>query len=187
MRRSRHHATVLLIMFWAGTLCAAQSLGDVARQQRLQKKTASPTAHHVITDEDIPAQKQAKQAEAPAPAAAQEKKTADAESEAATNQQSKEQRANELQAKIKEEKQRILNLEAHLKKLQGELDKWKTSDCTYTVHREDTSKSGCDIPGKLLAENEKSRTQLEHERAALVEMQEEVRRLGYGNSFYDPE
>ena len=42
----------VLIFLVTATLAAAQSLGDVARQNRLKK---APAAHRVVTDEDAPA------------------------------------------------------------------------------------------------------------------------------------
>jgi len=174
---------VTLISCVSATLCG-QSLGDVARQQQ-QKKSAGtqPKPRHVLTDDDLESTStSSKTPSNPQTGQGKDKKPSRDPGESAD---ATKPSAAELQGRIKEQKQLIQEIEASMKHIQEKLDKWKTSDCTHVVYA-GTGKNTCDLPPRLTAEYEREQSQLKAEQSNLEEMQEEARRLGYGNSVYDP-
>lgn len=184
MKAFRPILALAVISCWIVPICAAQSLGDAARQQK-QKKASSPTpakVKHVITNEDIGSQSQSTDSGAK-PETGKTGKNPEQESASASD--SNAPSGPELQARIKEHRQRIAQVEAYMKDLQQQMEPWKTSDCTHILHA-GTSQNTCDIPQKLTADYEKAKGQLQEEKTSLEATQEQARRLGYGNSFYDP-
>ena len=174
--------TITVLCCLSASLGIAQSLGDLARQQQDKKGTQSK-ARHVITDDDLkspsspPASSSGssdslKKDKAPSP---QSSASADASARSAA----------ELQARIKDQKQRIADVEAYMKDIEKQMEPWKTSDCTHIVYT-DSQRNACDQPQKLTAEYERAKQRLKTEQANLEDIQEQARRLGYGNSFYDP-
>ena len=181
MRASLKWSAVTLISCLSANLCGAQSLGDVARQEQ-QKRNAvtQPKPRHVLTDDDFESTSSSK---SPSPARSGQSK--DKKSPRDPGESADAPSAAELQERIKEQKQLISEIEASMKHLQEKLDKWKTSDCTHVVYA-GTGKNTCDLPPRLTAEYERAQSELKTEQANLEEMQEEARRMGYGNSVYDP-
>ena len=187
------------LLLSVASLGAAQSLGEFARQQRLAKNL--PTAsHHVITNEDISAGNQA----GSLPAALGTKKAAHENNNpvpAAPNASSSEQ----LREKIKAQKQKVLDLQAHIQEIQKKLDARHdignvtsnqsvygadvsrfTSYCGLAV-ADSSRQEWCDEPAKWKADLEKTNEKLQTEQAKLEALQEQARQLGFGNSFYDPD
>lgn len=171
---------ITLILCSSASFCRAQSLGEVARQQQQKKSLGGqPKPRYVLTDDDMK------------PSSTSSTATSDQKKNKKLSQQPEESNdpntpsVAALQKKIKEQKQLISEIEALMKDIQERLDKWKTSDCTHVVYA-GTGKNTCDLPPRLSAEYERAKSQLETEQANLEEMQEEARRLGYGNSVYDP-
>jgi hypothetical protein len=174
------------VVFWVGSV-AAQSLGDVARQERAQKKPAA-TSRHVITEDKIPARPQNKALGASGQQAdSKSKPKADDAAQDQDRDDHHPHSANEIQASIKQQKNTMLTLMARIDTLQRRLDAWKTSDCTQVRYIDAPNQNPCDEPPKIRAALGVARSQLEKEQATLEAMQEEARRLGYGNSVYDPD
>lgn len=175
--------SLTLAVLCLAALAGAQSLGDIARQQRLQK-SAPQTKPRVLTNEDMPA------TDKPATASNSDSKSAtaaDKSSYADTNEDSAKPSAAEVQAKIKNQKERVASLEDHIQDIQAQMDKWKGSDCTHIFYYEHPYQNTCDEPKRLAEEHDRAESQLEKEKSALTDMQERARKLGYGNSVYDPE
>ena len=178
MRAVLPFAAVMLISCAGATLCCAQSLGELARQQQQRKFSSSQSkARHVITDDDIRSSSSTSTTASTAPKSAAQQSRPSADEDA--------QSAAELQARIKAQKQHILDIQASMKDLQQQMEPWKTSDCTHILYS-DTQRNACDIPQRLTSDYEKAKAQLKAEQTKLEEIQEEARRLGYGSSFYDP-
>ena len=191
--RTRHLAGVgaAALMPCYGILSHAQSLGEVARQQRLANAKSSHHASHVVTNEDITSK--AESGDVAAALSAKE----DSAPGTAKGKDTKAASASALQAKIKTQKQKIAALKSHLEDLQQQLEDWnKTawenatlgsiSPCAFLGY-DNSYQEWCDTPKRLRAEIEKTQAELEAEQKDLEQTQEEVRRMGYGNAFYDPE
>ena len=183
MRGYLQSLTVTLILCSGTMLCRAQSLGEVARQQQ-QKKTVptQPKPRYIITDDDL---KSSSSSSPGSPTSNGENKNKKSARDQLESTDSNASSAAEIQERIKEQKQRIGNIEADIREIQEHLDQWKTSDCTHVVYA-GTSKNTCDLPPRLTAKLERAKSQLKTEQASLEEMQEEARHQGYGNSVYDP-
>ena len=163
---------------------AAQSLGDVARQNR-QKKT--PSAHHVvITDEDAPTtNKPVTEADKSAkPASAKSDSAESADSPETENSKSKPS-AEQVRNRILAQRRKIRALEEERSDLQERIDQWKGSDCTHVFYPDGTN--ACDELPQLSAADSRLKSQLAREKTKLEAMQEAGRHLGYGSSVYDPE
>lgn len=175
---------VTLIACSSANLCGAQSLGDVARQEQQKKGAgARPKSHHVLTDDDM--EQTATSSKSPSSASSGQSKDKKSPREPGDSADAMKPSAAELEERIKEQKQLIQDIEASMKEIQDKLDAWKTSDCTHVVYA-GTGKNTCDLPPRLTVEYERAKSQLKTEQADLEEMQEEARRMGYGNSVYDP-
>ncbi|HTC94535.1 MAG TPA: hypothetical protein VK699_13935 [Terriglobales bacterium] len=191
--RTRHLAGVgaAALMLCYGILSHAQSLGEVARQQRQANTKNSHRASHVVTNEDITSK--AESGDVAVASSAKEDSTPDT----AKGKDTKAASASALQTKIKAQKQKIAALKAHLEELQRQLEDWNkaawenstisyVSPCAFQAY-DKSAQEWCDTPKRLRAESEKTQTELEAEQKDLEQTQEEVRRMGYGNAFYDPE
>jgi len=181
---------VFVALLSCASLCGAQSLGDVARQNKAQKSTTASSDKHVITNEEIPEQR----ADSPPPdsdAKAPDRSQYPAADEPADQQQQsdkqKEQRANQLRNQIRAQKQRLTDLKEQRRQLQEEIEKWQKTDCTHVFHDYSYTQNTCDVLPKLNAQNDRLNSTIRQEQSTLESMQEEVRKMGYGNSFYDPD
>jgi len=181
----------------------AQSLGEVARQERARKKAAKPQ-QRVVTNEELNSAGKGKTA-----AQSREGETAQAAAAKPVRPQEEKSSAAELQAKIKAQKEKVRALEAKIREAQKRLDA-RNAVGTLTVDRRVVIQPGgwgsgpspcdrsnamhsnpykewCEEPAKLQTEIEKDQSKLAEEKAALEALQEEARRLGYGSAFYDPD
>lgn len=181
MNLHRQIAWMALISISSLSCCVAQSLGDIARQQQDAKKSSTSQPKHVITNDDIAsgakgADSSAKTATtkaAPHPGAADPDADADRPSAA------------EITAGIKEQKEKIQEIEAHMKEVQQQLQTWKNSDCTHVLHS-DTLANACDDLQRINSALEQTKNQLDQEKKNLASMQEDARKMGFANSVYDP-
>ncbi len=180
MKPVRYVASLALMFACTASISGAQSLGDVARQEK-SRKSASPAAKRVVTNDDITSSAEPKPA---APAAHNAAKPADYKPSTA---ESRNAVAAELKVKIKQQKVKVNVLELQVKQLQQRLDRWKTSDCTYTYHPENPYGNACDVPQKLTAAYDQAKAELQQAHSALEQMQDKARRLGFGVQVYDPD
>ncbi len=162
-------------------VCRAQSLGEVARQEKSRKTASPPTAKRpVVTNDEIgPADQEPAETNPDSGAKKVTPKPSTAESREAV--------AAQLSAKIKQQKVKVNVLEVQAKQLREKLERWKTSDCTYTYHPNNPYGNACDVPQELSAAYDQTKTQLEQAHAALEQMQDRVRRQGFGVKVYDPD
>jgi hypothetical protein len=176
MPRFQRFSTLAICSLALSSLCFSQSVADAARQQKAKKgATDKPEPRHVITNDDVASGTTVASAEKPRP------NVEDSKPSEKTSPGSEE----EMQKRIRTERQRIAKIEAYMADIQHEMDKWKTSDCTHVLHA-NTSINACDEPQKLTRRYEEAQGRLKNEQSTLADLQEEARRLGYGNSFYDP-
>jgi len=96
---------------------------------------------------------------------------------------------------IKVQKGKIIDLENRVQSLNDQFDAWSTSHrhlnaaiCWTSQHDDiDYYKSWCDIGRNLRDATDASQRQLAQEKVRLEQMQENIRRAGYGNAVYDPD
>lgn len=181
MKLHRQLAWMALISISSLATCAAQSLADLARQQQA-KKSSAPQPKHVITNDDIASG--AKSADS-SPKGTTTKKSAAHSDAAGSAADADRPSAEEITAGIKEQRQKIRDVEAQVKDLQQQMDTWKGSDCTHVLHS-DTLKNACDDLQKVTADLARMKSQLEDEKKNLASMQEDARKMGFSNSVYDP-
>jgi len=174
----------LLLCFAAA--CPAQDLGEVARQQRLKKGAAAASERRVLTNEDIHSSASPAAASPPQKEVASRTDSA-AQTSTSTPEAKKDSKpsAEEVRATIRMQKGVVSRLEGEAKEVQARLDSWKGRDCRQWVHKDYSS--ACDIPPELLSEKGRLDAELAQERKTLEEMQEAARRMGYGNSVYEPD
>jgi hypothetical protein len=187
------------------TACVAQSLGEVARQQRARKKPAD-TQRRVITEEEL---RSSTSKEAVAAAESSTNVEAKEMKESSPTPASKDDTATaaELQAKIRAQKKKVRELEARVQEIEKKLaaretlrnlqvyqhvlnaEWWNNAgacDLSNALYS-NPYKEWCEEPAKLNAELEEKKPELEKERFTLEAMQEQARRQGYGSAFYDPD
>jgi hypothetical protein len=203
----------LLCILSMAAFCAAaapaQSLGDVARAERLRKASA-PSAPRVITNDDI-ATAPAHESPATDPSQVSQGEANEKPEPLPAKTAERKQRpdAKQVQQTIRVQKQKVLALEAHAKQVQDRLDAREsvgapvaarvllqgqgvghsgaglcpTSAAMYT----NPYKDWCEEPEKLRADLKKTQAELEKERGKLEAMQEEARKAGFGSVIYDPD
>lgn len=180
MSAFRQVITVSLISLFFAASCAGQSLADAARKQQTLKKSDPAQTRHVITNDDIASGSKVDDANKPP-----EKKVTTAPASASEPPQDPNHpSAEEVKAGVKAQRQRIAQLGEQVNELQKKLEPWKNSDCTHVLHAD--NRNACDVLGKLNAELEITKSQLESEKKNLQWMQEDARKMGYPNSVYDP-
>ena len=169
----------VLIFLVTATLAAAQSLGEVARQNRLKK---APAAHRVVSDEDTPA---AGKPDDPAAQKADSKADSPQSADSTDQEKPKAKSAQQVRNGILAQRRKISSVEEQVADLHERIDQWKGSNCTMVLYPDGSN--ACDELPQLKATDNRLKSQLAREHAKLDALQEEGRRLGYGNSVYDPE
>ena len=168
--------TVLLIALpLLVSVSYAQSLGDVAREQRQkqQSKEGRASAKKVVTDEDMPAHADS-EAKSSKPSH-EESKEDSAESSGAGKMT-----AEQWKARILTQKQAVAAMQKQVDKLAG------------SIHfvPANAYRNGAQY-NKLQVRNQEKlhelQEQLEEQKTKLEEMQENARQAGFGNAVYDPE
>jgi hypothetical protein len=149
---------------------SGQSLGDVAREQRLkQQAKTSQTTPKVISNEDLV---QAEDASA----------KDSSEGRKQDNSPSKplgSKTAEEWKAEIEAQRNAIANLENRIAKVNSTVRFTQTTQTWNAVRHNERQEQKLD-------DVEKMQSQLAEEEKRLDEMQESVRREGFGSSVYDP-
>ena len=100
-----------------------------------------------------------------------------------------------FQNQIKVQKGKIIGIKNHIVSLKNQFDEWSTSfaqdsdapACWTSTYYTPYYKSWCDTGRNLKNQYDAALAQLAQEKARLEEMQENIRRKGYGNSVYDPD
>lgn len=100
-----------------------------------------------------------------------------------------------FQNQIKVQKGKIIGIKNHIASLKNQFAAWSTSfaqdsdapACWTSTYYTPYYKSWCDTGRNLKAQYDAAQTQLAQEKARLEDMQENIRRKGYGNAVYDPD
>jgi hypothetical protein len=166
--------------FFLGAAANAQdseSLGEVARQQRLQKEQAATApgkdavTYKVITNEEIPEHKQKED----------EPGVKNAKGELLRSPASKgaKQTAEFWKSRIQTEKGQIASLQRRIDEINSSI-RFSSFDCgPNCVMRNERQRS-------KQQQTEQMQSQLEQQKKRLEEMQDAARKQGYGSSVYDP-
>jgi len=104
-----------------------------------------------------------------------------------------ESQGNILRNQVRVQKGKIIDIQNHMVSLKNQFAAWSAD-----FSQDDTAalcwtgqyylyKDWCDTGRNLKAQYDASQRQLEQEKARLEQMQEAIRRKGYGNAVYDPD
>lgn len=191
MRAWIHYGLLVVLSGALTTVALGQSVADAARQEQA-RKTASPPARHVYTNDDLSAG-----APDAAPVSGQEGDSKAGEVKSAAADGTKKPTAEELRTKILAQKRKVQGLEDHIADLQRRLDEWNNdSGANLKIfpgaghcgqYYNNPYEDWCNIPAKLQADYKKSKAQLDDAQHLLEQMQEETRKLGYRSAVYDPD
>ena|SRR5579863_1240115 len=185
------------------------SVADAARASKQAKESAPPAKvyrNKDVKDPDEPASAAAPDHNPSGPAAkpvvAQTAaKTAAPRTAQTADEEIKKNRAFEAQGlvfknQMKVEKGKIIDIQNRIKDLKYQFDAWATeyaqdpSDaqaCWTSQYSTPYYKDWCDTGRNLKAQYDAAQVQLTQEKAHLEQMQENIRRQGYGNGIYDPD
>ena len=166
----------ILVLLLFRPFSLAQSLGDVAREQRQkQQKNVKPDqAKKIITDEDLPAH----ESEEPI---AEDSRTDLVHDETAfdSSAESKLQQGEHWKAQIQTQKNTIANLQTQMDRLNSSIHYVEANRYYNGVqHNERQAQKQKQV--------EQLQKQLAEQKQKLEEMQESARRAGFGSAVYDP-
>ena len=161
---------------FAGVLCAqdSPSLGDVARQQRLEKESAAgkdTQTPRVITNEEVPEHPTPEQGVAASPPD---------HAPMSPSANGAKQSAERWKAQIQEQKNKIASLQKQIDQMNQSI-RYVNHECASArcVQWNERQK-------EKQQQVERMQAQLDGQKKRLEEMQESARRQGYGNSVYEP-
>lgn len=162
---------VFAILLCGGTL-HAQSLGDVARQQRAKQGQKPAAPHKVVTNEDMPSH--------PAETEASSEKSAAADNHAGAPAINSSSNGEQLKAIFAAQKQRIKNFEQQLSNLQASVHYVEANRYSNGVQYNQSQL-------RKQQEADRMQKQLDEAKKTYAEMQDKARKAGFGSSVYDPE
>src|SRR5271163_1660939 len=173
---------------------AVDAAAAAARQAR---ESAAPTKiirNHDLSDgSNPPAAKSVPTPNAAAAQAARDKATDEEEDQQAVQQF--EAQGKKFQNQVRVEKGKIIDIQNHIASLKNEFAAWSTGfaqddeaqACWTSTYYTPYYKDWCDRGRNLKAQYEAAQRQLAQEKTKLEQMQEDIRRKGYGNGVYDPD
>ena len=161
-----------------------QPLGTIAHQQQEQRSTITPGKHHIITDEDMPSH--------PAPPPVPEAKTRTTQPKKAKTDPPGDANKpknddEELLATIRDQKEKISEMESDLRLKEAELETWRGDDCRQYYSQDGQSPDACQSVLRLMAERDRIQKNLQREQAVLADLQEKARKAGFTSRQYDPD
>jgi hypothetical protein len=162
-----------LVFLLLACVSQAQSLGDVARQQRQKQQTKEPNAtHKVVTNDEIP--------ESP-DASSDSSDNADGapESSAPVASTSGKKTAEQWKAEIQARKARIAAIQSQVDKLNNSVHFVEANRYTNGVQYNQYQL-------KKQQEAQRLQKQLDGEKKQLEDAQESARKSGFGTAVYDP-
>lgn len=159
---------ILLALVAAVNAQDGPSLGDVARQQRLEREKDKHSPKKVITNDEIPSR----------PAANEENDNGESSSES-TPALKREETAQHWKQVIQQAKEVIAENEKRLERFKA------------SIHFVEANRYGNGVQYnqeqlRRQQEAERAQKQLEEEKRKLTDMQEAARRQGFGSAVYDP-
>jgi uncharacterized coiled-coil protein SlyX len=175
---------LISLTFLLVTAGYAQSLGDVARENRQKQqakdkdktKKDEPTSHKVITNEDIPEREDSSSESEEVSASHNDAQAGDSSAESSSAVTGS---GEEWKAAIQAQKDAIAAMQSQLDKLNAsihfvEANRY-TNGVRYNLHQLEKQKQA-----------EQMQKQLDAQKKKLEDMQEAARKAGFGSSVYDP-
>jgi len=173
------------------------ALAAAASASRTAAETAPPIK--VIRNHDLNDGSNPPEAAKPAPSQ-QASATQAARDKAIQAQEEQKEKQFETQGKIfqnqiRVEKGKIIGIQNHITSLKNQFAAWSAGlsqdtdapACWTSAYYSPYYKDWCDSGRNLKAQYEATQQQLAQEKARLEQMQEDIRRKGYGNGVYDPD
>jgi hypothetical protein len=171
----KHTIAALVVgLTFLSTAGYAQSLGDVARQQRQKAGKASTTPRKVVTDEDLPSHP-AEQNDGPATPKSKQNSD-DSASGAPINSSSN---AEQVKASFLAQKQKIKDFENQLNELRSSVHYVEANRYTNGVQYNQYQL-------RKQQEADRMQKQLDEAKKNLQSQQEAARKAGFGSGIYDP-
>jgi hypothetical protein len=173
----RHSLAVAAVVVGLGALAAgsvfAQSLGDVAREQKQSSAQTKPAAKKVITEDDLPTQETIStgSSDTKGTDTSKEEKRGDSTAD-------KLQSADEFKAAIQSQKQNVDSL-------QKQVDDMKASVHFVEANRYSNGVEHNERQIQKQKEADRLQKQLDEEKSRLQDMQEQARKAGFGSTVYE--
>ena len=173
----RHSLAVAAVVVGLGVFATgsvfAQSLGDVARQQKQNSAQTKPAAKKVITEDDLPTQETIStgSSDSRATDASKEEKQGDSTAD-------KMKSADEFKAAIQSQKQNVDSL-------QKQVDDTKASVHFVEANRYSNGVEYNEHQIQKQKEADRLQKQLDEEKSKLQDMQEQARKAGFGSTVYE--
>jgi hypothetical protein len=172
---------------------AVDAAAAAARQARESAPPAKIIRNHDLRDGSNPAA--AKSAPTPNDTAAQAARDKATDEEDQEEVQQFEAQGKKFQNQIRLEKGKIIDIQNHIASLKNQFAEWSTGfaqddeaqACWTSTYYTPYYKDWCDRGRNLKAQYEAAQRQLAQEKTKLEQMQEDIRRKGYGNGVYDPD
>jgi len=170
MRSWKESSLVLFLFLFSGTICIAQSLPEIAHQQRLKQQARDiKMAKRVITDDDLPPHSD----------------VSDGTSE--TDQSDSAVPARKAGKSADQWKKEIEAQQSVVASLQQQIDKLNASVHFVQANLYTNGAQYNQYQAKKQEEVSRLRTKLDSEKKKLADMQEAARKEGFGNSVYQPQ
>jgi|SRR5580698_7912425 len=172
---------------------AVDAAAAAARQARESAPPIKIIRNHDLNDGGNPPP--AKSAPTPNDAAEQAARDKATDEEDQQEVQRFEAQGKKFQSQVRVEKGKIIDIQNHITSLKNEFAAWSTGfaqddeaqACWTSTYYTPYYKDWCDRGRNLKAQYEAAQRQLAQEKAKLEQMQEDIRRKGYGNGVYDPD
>ncbi|HEY7095232.1 MAG TPA: hypothetical protein VH437_00790 [Terriglobales bacterium] len=169
MRSWKESSLVLFLFLLSGTICIAQSLPEIAHQQRLKQQARDiKMAKRVITDDDMP------HSEA-------------SDSTVETDQSDSTGPAHKAGKSAEQWKKDIEAQQSVVASLQQQIDKLNASVHYVQANLYTNGAQYNQYQAKKQEEVSRLQTKLDSEKKKLADMQEAARKEGFGNSVYQPQ
>ena len=173
----RHSLAVAAVVVGLGAFATgslfAQSLGDVARQQKQNSAQTNPTPKKVITEDDLPTQGTIStgSSDSKATDASKEEKQGDSTAD-------KMKSADEFKAAIQAQKQNV-------DLLQKQVEEMKASVHFVEANRYSNGVEHNERQIQKQKEADRMQKQLDEEKSRLQDLQEQARKAGFGSAVYE--
>lgn len=200
-RMARLWKSVAIVSLLWPAVSPAQSLGEFARQQQAAKARSAQGTRHVYTNDDIPS----REAQPIEPA----RESSPSGVAAKSDKDAQTKLANELQGKVRAQKEKIRDIEKDISAIRGRISQrekdsagavtltdqkvliWPNAGpglcATSKMMWNDPYKDFCEEPARLEGRLDQKKIELNQAQAALEDLQEQLRRMGYRSAFYDPD
>jgi hypothetical protein len=173
---------------------AVDAAAAAARQARESAPPTKVIRNHDLSDgSNPPAAKPTPTPNGDAAQTARNKATDEEEDQQEVQQF--EAQGKKFQSQVRVEKGKIIDIQNHITSLKNQFAAWSTGfaqddeaqACWTSTYYTPYYKDWCDRGRNLKAQYEAAQRQLAQEKTKLEQMQEDIRRKGYGNGVYDPD